>query len=169
MDIPSAKSYDFGMQIEELPNNMVYKEGSEFWVAADKAHSSWAHKLDWYINFLIAKVSQVKRQELSPELQTILSEEQIEAPKNIHFEKPNLYLATRQFLPNQALMIIPYFENNIPWLEELERVWLDLGKPSLRVFLPKGMQKESFIEFASKHLEGEVTFVCETTHPAYAQ
>lgn len=143
---------------------MVYTEGSDFWVVADKKVSSWTLKLDWYVNFLMAKTDKVERHELSSNLKKILEEEELEFPKIAISKNPNLYIATKNLLPCLGLLVIPNSSLETKnWLEEIKRKWENLNKPSLRVFLPKGFDAKEFETFCKENIPTEVTYVTDET------
>lgn len=150
------------MATEQLIGNLAYAEGSQLWVVPDKSSSHWARTLDWYLNFQISKASVFKRSEMSDDLQEIIREEEVESIEIPSQEGKPLLIASPKHLPNLMTVVLSYEEaQEDEWLSAIEKAWLELGKPSLRVFLPKSFSQETFVNFSNQKLAGEVTFVLD--------
>lgn len=151
------------MSVEQVIGNLVYAEGSELWIIPDKSSSYWSQKLDWYLNFQVSKASTFQRTEMADDLKDIVKEEEIDLTSIPMQEKSPLLIASPKHLPNTMTVVLSYDENKkAEWLEQIEKTWIELGKPSTRVFLPKFFNPKEFTEFCNKHLDGELTFVVES-------
>lgn len=143
-----------------LKESLVYSEGANLWVISDKPSSTWSQQLDWYLNFQISKAESFERSEISKELHAILAEEEIPKVKIPNQEGSPLLIASRKHLPNAMTVIIPFQkEEQEAWLQSIQKTWLQLGKPSLRVFLPEELAAADFVAFSDSNLSGEVTYV----------
>ncbi|MCB0349178.1 MAG: hypothetical protein KDD37_10090 [Bdellovibrionales bacterium] len=151
------------MTIEQLSGNLVYQDGSNLWVIPDKSSSNWSQKLDWYLNIQISKANSFKRPEISENLQNIITEEEVEA---VEIPKQNgkpLLIASPKHLPNLMTIVLSYDKmDEEEWLSSLQKSWIELGKPSLRVFLPKNFSLTTFTNFSKSNLSGNVTFVTDS-------
>ncbi len=150
------------MTIEELNDDLIYQDGSQLWVIPDKSSSNWAQKLDWYLNFQISKADSFKRPEISEPLRAILIEEEVEPTVIPAQEGQPLLIASPRHLPNLMTIVLSYHQQDEDlWLSSLEKTWIELGKPSLRVFLPKNFSLSKFSEFSKSNLSGNITFIVD--------
>jgi hypothetical protein len=150
------------MSEKQLNGNLVYSPGADLWVIPDKSSSAWSQNLDWYLNFQISKAHSFKRSEISDTLQDIIKEEEVEEVEIPPQEGKPLLIASPKHLPNVMTVVLSY-DNRDPkaWLANIQKTWLELGKPSLRVFLPKDFTTEKFLEFSRNELDDNITFVTE--------
>jgi len=150
------------MAIEQLIGNLIYAEGSQLWVIPDKSSSQWAQTLDWYLNFQISKANTFIRSEMADGLQEIIREEEVETIEIPSQEGKPLLIASPKHLPNLMTVVLSFDETHKQdWLTAIKKAWLELGKPSLRVFLPRNLSEAAFTEFSKNNLSGEITFVLD--------
>ena len=127
---------------QTLPPSQALKEGAQLWLLSDS--SPWYYKIDWYLSFLISKLSSQKLPSLS--------EEKISSFEKKHSIPPNtlpsaltglatptypttpFLMETSSRLPNLWTVKINY---HTKWLTQGRDIWYHLNKPTLRVFLPK--------------------------------
>ncbi len=150
------------MATEQLIGNLVYSEGSHLWVIPDKTTSNWSQTLDWYLNFQIAKAHSFKRPEICDQLQEILQDEEIENIVVPSQDGKPLLIASPKHLPNLMTVVLSFDEKNSEvWLDGIHKTWLELGKPSMRVFLPRQLSESAFLAFSKKNFTGAISFVVE--------
>jgi len=125
------------MNIHSLPQNSALTPGSELWVVPDQENSRWSQQLDWYLNFQIARTHNKKPMEVPSTIKHILEEEEIEFPFGELKENSPLLIVSSQALPNSQFVELPYLKRKSSWIKKIHSLWLDLGKPSIRIFLLK--------------------------------
>ena len=99
----------------------VYKalsRGANLWVLPFEPKSFWFKKINWQLRFL-----------LCPPL--------TDCPP----DHP-LLVSGKGVFPAQKILCLP--KNKEDWVFSCYRFWTDLGKPSLRVFLPRDMEPDTF-------------------------
>lgn len=133
--------------------------GADLWVLADLEYSRWAKKIDWYLNFQMARATPRHAVGPSAGLNELLSKIEFEAPEITVNEKAPLMIASGEFLPNRSTVVIPIDHGldaaaRKDWVDRCHRVWSGLGRPNLRVFLPGPVSTEQFMgewEQIAKH------------------
>ncbi len=96
---------------KQLTYHQAFVAGSDLWVLPFEPTSFWFKKINWQTQFL---------------LQTIHSPIKISNP---------LMITTEKFFPNKAVLCIPI--QKISWIQEIHKHWINLKKPSMRIFLRK--------------------------------
>jgi hypothetical protein len=61
----------------------------------------------------------------------------------ISHSSPLLILSERQ-LPNRKTVHLPFLGDEKSWVAQVHEVWSKFNSPSLRVFLPKGVDAKEF-------------------------
>jgi hypothetical protein len=131
--------------------------GADLWVVADLNHSKWTSKLDWHLNFQIAKASRHKSPELSPFLKEALEQT---GQQELRFDVDGapLLIQSESLLPNKWILIVPYAGDMKAWLSRISKAWTDLKKPSIRIFLPTGQSASQVTQFE------DITLVLDLSH-----
>ena len=123
--------------------------GSELWVIPDPQNSSWASQIDFYSNALISRAETHTPKDIAPALAQILKDEGIPHERPAPSSRP-LLLATQEGLPNLKTLVLQFTGDTGTWFQEIEKSWKQLGSPSLRVFLPRGVAATKFETFWKK-------------------
>lgn len=111
----------------------------------DLDRSKWARKIDWYLNFQLTRAEPHQPVSISSELNQILEEWEVEAPPRIELpHSAPLMVASASLLPNTTTVQVPLNEKTEAWVLSCHRIWTDLGRPSLRVFLPSSVSEAAF-------------------------
>lgn len=153
------------MTIERLHPFHALKSGSQVWFIPEKNISNWTRFLDWHINFLVAQSNQKSKQDLSGILKGILSEEQIELQLELKDSYEQTLLSTQDYLPNTSTVMIRNFQDIESWLEQIKITIDQLKLKSVRIFLPKGTDVNSFMNSCKKKLTGiQLTIVEDISH-----
>lgn len=124
--------------------------GADLWVVADLAHSSWARKIDWYLNFQILRSETHRPARPSPELEQVLAQADLTyhdlAPvETVDSPSSPLLVASSDRLPNHAVLVLPFDVRKArDWVVKIHEKWSRLDEPSLRVYLPAGMTEAEF-------------------------
>ncbi len=125
------------MSFKKLSNPGAFAGGSDLWLLPSPLQSAFTRKVDWYLNFLVARAQEHQPKALAPSLLGILQDNEIElgtAP--LQGDQSPLLLSSSHRLPNQYTVILPFMGEPLPWLEQAHQIWQGLGRPSLRLFLP---------------------------------
>lgn len=134
------------MALIVLSVNQSYNPGAELWVVPDFDHSQIATKLDWYNSFLAGKMSRKESRKMDSHLIETL--EQTELPKfeyQTHLEDITL-IPTKNKFPNRWTAFVPYNGDLAFWCKKINKLYLDLKSPALRIFLPTNLSLSEFTE-----------------------
>jgi len=127
--------------------------GYDFWFVADPEHSLWARKIDWYLNFQLMKANRHQPLAIAPELQAIAQKNEMDVPALEMLVDPSylrlpLLLACGNLLPVRTLIVVPFSESAesqvSDWSRTCLKIWQNLNRPKVRVFLPNGVGFEDF-------------------------
>ena len=141
-------------------------DGANLWIIADLAHSGWAKKLDWYLNFQLRRASLHKSKKISERAQEKIAnwgfdlEKLTKSAKSFDREKASLMIASHRLLPNRLTVQIPFIENSTSnWVQECVKVLRDLKQSQVRIFLPQNVSRAEFTKAASlKSSDGNFSF-----------
>lgn len=125
--------------------------GSDLWIVPDPSNSRWVVKLDWYLNFQIMQSGRHHAAALSRDVQQLLTEIDWSSPAVKVPNKAPLMISVDNRLPARWLVVVPSPEPLSDWIGRLLEVWGGLRKPSLRIFLPTGLQAGPFTEAWKRH------------------
>ncbi len=132
------------MSLKTVDSLTALSPGCDLWIVAEAQHSRWARKLDWYLNFQIQRAGLHKSRELSPEIQKVIQDCEVELPEIGTFRSAPLMIASENLLPNSKTIVVPQIQDAAGWVEACFKIWDDLGRPLTRVFLPDEMKAEAF-------------------------
>lgn len=124
-----------------------FSPGADLWVVPDRSHSDWSTALDWYLHFQISRASSRRRRPISNSLHELAKQAEVEViqpDEQNGFETAPMLIYSARLLPNRETLHLPYTGNINDWLKRLTVIWKDLGEPSLRVFLPRGVKPDHF-------------------------
>ena len=94
---------------KKIDYHQAFFSGSEIWVLSFDPKNFWFKKINWHTQFLLQKM-------------------------NSSLPLSNsLLVATETFFPNKAVLCIPSQKES--WIKDIHKHWLNLKKPSLRIFL----------------------------------
>jgi hypothetical protein len=123
----------------KLSESVAFSEGSDLWVFCDPAHSAFARKIDFYLNFQMARTQKFQPKPFAAGLQSILKDNQLEELQLAPSASACCLISTRRALPCRYVVVVLWNQSEQGWIEETRKVWQKLGSPSLRLFLPKAM------------------------------
>ena len=122
--------------------------GCDVWVVPDLDQSLWARRIDWYLNFQFQRAELHKAQSLPAELNFILSNYEFTPPFTepplSEAGKSHLMVASYERLPNRKTILVSQMDSPQDWVRACSSLWVDLGRPSIRVFLPTMMSAQAF-------------------------
>lgn len=125
-----------------------WSAGAELWILPDSQHSTWARKVDWYLNFQMMRAEPHVPRPMAAEL-AALEEKWVDEPwslqKNLgQYELTPLLVAPSGRLPCRQTVMIRFSgrrEDLSSWLAESLRVSRGFLCPVIRVFLPDGVSQ----------------------------
>lgn len=131
------------MPFQTLFRAKAFGSGSQLWVLPQVEESDLVKKMDWYLNFQIAKSKKHKDPALSDEIEKMINNFKLRLPNY----KPNrshpLMISADKSFPCEMVVLVPYTQADT-WVQSIDKLWKELNKPRLRVFLPKNLTVESF-------------------------
>jgi hypothetical protein len=148
--------------MESLPASAL-APGADLWIVPERKQSSLTQKIDWYLNFQIAKSVQHQSQDLSPIVGEILRSCALKNYDFLHEDSDALLILSTRTLPNRWVMVLKGSSDLNDWLQIALQKWKKMNSPSLRIFLPEGA-RTSEVSRIWKKLGGSdnVTFIEET-------
>lgn len=118
--------------------------GADLWITAED--EAWCSRLDFYLNFQMAKLRSHPSRDLPDDVKHVLTENGIEiGPQLAQTESP-VFVLSMDRLPCQIVAQVPHKENK-SWVANCHAHWSALKKPSLRVFLPSQLSVADFKKF----------------------
>ncbi len=113
------------------------------WIVSDLEHSKWAQTIDWYLNFQITRAEPHRPASFAPELQEIIEKWEFEAPAVRLNQVTPLMIASSELVPSHHTVVVPVRGSEAEWVLSCHRVWVGLGRPPVRIFLPNGFKAAS--------------------------
>jgi hypothetical protein len=134
--------------------------GHNLWVIAYDPSSSWYQRLNWLTNFRLTANEIHVRPKMHPWLLKILETCEIQSPE-IPLADP-LLVPVAQWLPAEWLVMIPFHkEQDSHFVKQLQQIWEQLQKPSLRLFVPRSFASESWPPPGTEHWPSDMSLVFE--------
>ena len=119
--------------------------GADLWIVPETEECELVRKVDWYLNFQLERAKYHKAQELSPELQDLLKQEELSPSDHTLEEKSPKLVVSQSALLTELVASIPKGDSQFPeWIQHCEKLWTKLGRPRVLIFLPKGVSSEQF-------------------------
>ncbi len=134
------------MALIVLSINQSYNPGAELWVVPDFEHSQIASKLDWYNSFLAGKMTRKDFKQMDSHLLEILDETELPRFNTECRADDIILIPTQSKFPNRWTSFVPYDNNLAVWCKKINKLYLDLKNPSLRIFLPTNLSLSDFTE-----------------------
>jgi hypothetical protein len=132
------------MGFQTLYRAKAFSAGSDLWVMPEPDESDLATKIDWYLNFQIAKAKVHKAQENSAPLSQIIDKHALRLPPAPTTHNLPLMIASEHHFPNRMVVEIKVAQGATTWVQSIQRLWGQLDRPKLRVFLPRSLTPEQF-------------------------
>jgi hypothetical protein len=134
------------MALIVLSVNQSYNPGAELWIVPDFEHSKIATKLDWYNSFLAGKMTRKETKKMDNYLVEILEETELPDFKYETSTTDVILIPTKSKFPNRWTAFVPYNGDLANWSGKINKLYLDLKNPSLRIFLPTNLSLSEFTE-----------------------
>lgn len=127
------------MGLKNLDALTALSPGADLWIVADLGHSKWTRKIDWYLNFQLMRAEPRKAPEISDELRKVMDTWEFDPPTIAVRPTAPLMVASSQLLPNSKTVMVPFTADAGEWVRRCHQVWMELQRPSLRLFLPEAL------------------------------
>jgi hypothetical protein len=128
-----------------LSKHQALLEGSKLWVIPDDKNSPLNNRINWLVNFQLSKANLHTPPQLTPWIKNCVTECGIET---LTLPKYDLVLIpVKNLLPAEWLCQIPVNTKMETWVESVYKIWNQMHRPKLRVFLPSGADKEDWQKF----------------------
>jgi hypothetical protein len=137
------------MALQILNRAQAFVPGSDLWVLPAGRPTPLLRKVDWYLNFQIARAHQHAKTEIAPHLKTILNDNSLPDFGSPSGDLPLLIPSSRHF-PTKMVVEVP-MQPAADWVQQVLQIWTQLDRPPLRVFLPEGMTPAEY----ERHWQGE--------------
>ncbi len=144
---------------QKLSQAAALSPGSDLWIFAQPRISAFSRKIDFYLNFQMAKAEQREFPSLSKKLKEIIEQNDLgELLKPI--PTPNTILISAQTqLPCTQVVVINEVGNKENYIEAVFDIWKKLGKPSVRVFMPSFLDEADLKNNNFETVSGTFTYV----------
>lgn len=130
------------MSAQILSQTGALSSGSTLWVLPSADNSVWTKKLDWYMNFQLARANYFQQMALPEPLVEMATNLEVPVPTIEVSKKAPLLVSTVYNMPNEITLYMPFTGELSTWLKQIHEVWSKLHKPSLRIFAPDGIDTE---------------------------
>lgn len=148
-------------------------EGTQLWVLPQLEKSSWAKRLDWYLNFQLQKAQERESQNLASEkVQESAKDvkalnEKTDSPSDSNTNsKSSLLIESQKLLPNKMTLQLSFQDSIESWIAQIIEKSLLLKQSRVRVFLP---QKIKFDQVKSLHLHQKSSLQIEIIEDSFIQ
>lgn len=126
--------------------NKILGPGADLWVLPALTESPWVARIEWLCNLQLSKNSLHNLQDVADSLKLILQECDLPLYKfdeQIPSETlQKVLIPSEKWLPNRWLLSLPCREKD-QWAKTIESTWIQLKKPSIRVFLPTQINRST--------------------------
>ncbi|MEO0336962.1 MAG: hypothetical protein AAF202_11235 [Pseudomonadota bacterium] len=130
------------MAIKELTSPSAFSQGAQLWITPQPELSPWTKRIDWYLNMQMRRAEKHQHKMISPQIMRTLEDNEL---PNFDFpmvaDSP-LLIASQGRLPVEAIVKVPFHKDTKAWIENLRTIWVELGRPQVRVFLPEQLSVE---------------------------
>jgi hypothetical protein len=114
--------------------------GADLWIAPDRSQSTWAARVDWYLNFQTARAEKHRPLPVPQPVLDILNRCEL---RNYDWQGEDktdnsILIWASPFVPARWVLTLPDSGDLDNWMTQAVRKWKSLQKPSVRIFLPRG-------------------------------
>ncbi|MES2857076.1 MAG: hypothetical protein V4692_14505 [Bdellovibrionota bacterium] len=140
----------------------AFTPDAQIWMIPDLENSAWTKKIDWYLNYQIQRSLPHRPASFSKDLADVIEKSEFDAPTlRLDPESP-LMIACETLLPAKQAIVVPLKASEADWVSTCHRVWVGMGRPSVRIFLPKRITTQSFAKLWPKQdLDGSVEVLAD--------
>ena len=128
-----------GLQI--LNRAQAFQPGCDLWVVPNEPENAVLQKMDWYLNFQLTRAHAHHTAELPQQIRFIMTENQMPEFHEKPLNTAPLMIAASRGLPTKRVVEISQPQSQSQsaqeWSDNVYKVWLDLDRPTMRIFLPQ--------------------------------
>lgn len=148
------------MKYKILTRASAFSDGAQLWVVPDLNLSPWTRLLNWYLNLQISRFKAHKFNPYSQGLKQIVEKNELPFSQYEASTEAPLIISCQSRLPSDSCMEMPYRNDLATWLKDIQKVWVNLNYPTLRIFLPpKLSENELLTTWPKTDKDSEVSFV----------
>jgi hypothetical protein len=140
------------MSTHVLSRASALNPGADLWIVAHLELSHWTAELDWYLNFQLCKASRHQSAKTMGFLNEVTQMTELDKFELPSLNNAPLMIPSEMLLPNKWVVVMPGTTNFESWIKDIFKVWSDLNRPSLRVFLPPGLSSGAFQQAWIQHI-----------------
>lgn len=107
-------------------NDQALQAGADLWVLPDLEQSEWARKIDWYLNFQLARASTHSTLKHSDELSAVVQKWEFDPPDVEVANQLPLMVASSDLLPNHSTVLLPLGGDVKSWTKRIFDLWRKL-------------------------------------------
>lgn len=133
----------------------AFNPGHDLWIVPGTENSRWTLRLDWYLNFQVTRAGRHESRALPAEIDGILREIEWRPEAPAVDAKATLLVSCEDRLPARWVAVVPDTKDLGDWTARIEAVWRNLKQPSLKIFLPTGLQAGTFSEEWKRRVDQE--------------
>lgn len=133
----------------------AFNPGHDLWIVPTAAESRWTLRLDWYLNFQIIRAGRHARPQKDAAVEQVLQEIEWSPPNPRLDRQSPLLVSCDGRLPARWVAVVPGSSKLSDWTESIEKIWRDLQQPTLKIFLPTGLQAGPFSEEWRKKVQSD--------------
>lgn len=132
------------MAVQIVNRAQALMPGCDLWVIPSESISPLIKKIDWYLNFQLSRAEIHHREELSPEMKSIMHENELPTFYSKPEDQLPLMVLSEERLPVKTVVQMRDMNSKLEWTEFVHNLWQGLNCPTLRVFLPINMTPDEF-------------------------
>jgi hypothetical protein len=130
------------MSIKIMTSPTAFSPGAQLWVTPQPDQSPWTKRIDWYLNMQMRRAEKHNHRSIHNHLKRTLQENELpefDFPATNHSP---LLIASQGHLPVDAIVKVPFVDSQEQWFLVLRKIWTDLERPQVRLFLPANLTVE---------------------------
>lgn len=129
--------------MKKIEPRSAFSPGVQLWMLAGREHSGWARRLDWYLNFQLARAELPRTRSTSDGLKQLTELAELDFPEIAVSPNAALMIASSSLVPNHQTIVVGF--TNLPeWCRALHVAWTKLNAPTVRVLLPRDLRANEF-------------------------
>ena len=122
-----------------LSNLSALSPGHQLWILPEASLSRWTQRVNWYLNFQVSKLEQKVPANTPAPLQNLLDEVEWQIPQQRVVDSAPLMVFSPRRVPARWVVVVPEAGDLDAWTTKIHALWMQLQRPSLRVFMPAGL------------------------------
>ncbi|NQY99728.1 MAG: hypothetical protein HRT45_03545 [Bdellovibrionales bacterium] len=149
------------MSIKVLTSPNAFSSGAQLWITPQPEHSPWTKRIDWYLNMQMRRAEKHQHREIHSDLKQTLIENELPEFDFPADKSAPLLIGCQGHLPVEAIVRVPFLDKQADWFDALRKIWAELERPQVRLFLPDNMnveQVKSFWPEEDQHLVSIVPY-----------